>query len=1775
MPLGALFDRLRRRPRALTRRKVRERTEAVSLGLARLEDRVVLDGAGLVTDLQPGSGSSNPTDLTLFNGSYYFAADGVNASGQNVGRELFRLDADGTVTLVSDINTGTAGSDPTGFRLFDQDGDARMLFAATGPQGRELYQIDTSGVVSIVFDVNPGPASSDPVMLTEFSGKLYFTAVTSATGREAYVMNNGGNVSLIADLNPGAASSNPSALFLFAGNLYFSAEVGGSRLLFREAPSGTSDPVLVNMGTGVTDPRDFVTFGDKLYFCALDPVDGRELFAMSVANNGDETVVKVANLNGTSASSTPEDFFVFGNNLYFSAIGANGRELFRLSASGAITQLDLNPDPDGSSPSGFVVFQGDMYFAATVAGTRGLWRLDTSTSALAAAPVPLPAGVTLPQEAVFYALANELFFAADSPAGRELFRMTPARVVTLAADINAGPASSNPAEVILFGGKVYFVATEAGVGRELFFLRRDPSSIRIDGNRLIFNDDAGDRDNRLVISSTGTHLVIVDQNGHSVAILTPITGAAGDGTSQVIIPLTSLTGITALDIFTRGGNDSATFDLSANANSLLAQFATSTFDGGANTAPGDKLRFVGDGVTSSVYTPDAEATGSGVVIVNSPTQTLTFSFLALEPVDFTGMAEAKLVTPATASGADVLTVAAGLDSLNGLLAALVVSGTVGGTTIETGHFFGNQSVVIVTSSGVDGSDGVTVLGAANAHGNSRLSIDTGPLGADSVEINGNVTLAGQLNVNTALLGIQAAVTLGGPATLATRGNTVFSSAGQLSASQVAITAGGAITMADGALVNAGTGTIALTAAGNITLGRLVTTNSTAAAISINSTGGSIIDGGDSGGANVVAEGLGAVVTITAAQSVGSGASPLDLAVRNLVVTSGGDQYLNELDDLSSLNLNAGSAAIQLTAGGQIQDADAAIDIAAASLVLAAASAGTVASPIQTSLTTLSAVAATGDLYLQESNGLTVLSATAGAAGGDLAITALAGSLVVHTIQASGLVTLVASAGAIQAGATGPNVTAASLEMQAATGIGTSATPLETAVVRLEAAGGTGGVFVANTGNLQVGGISPSLLGLTGISASGSDIGLVVTGNLTTVESIATSGAGAIDLSASGDLNVQAAITSQAGAIDLLAQRSLNITGTSITTTSGPITLVANPSAVPAAGAFNGITLTSATIGSTSGNITLQGQGGAGGGHGILLTTSSVGQNASGDVLLAGIGTLGQADIAWNTLTLAKTGGTFTFQDTVQGGQLAVMPGPYQVRFLDGGTITQAVNFQNTGGVVLGNQDSDAITFSGGLASTAGPTTIQGTIVTTGTDITLGATTLVSSVTLLTSNGDVTIGQISGAGVPLTINAVTGDVTLANPSNVIGNLTITAGALTLFENDNITQAGAWTTTGPTVLNSGTFAIVLTNPANQLGPLSLTGGSITVVESGDTELSSVTWSGLLSASASGNLLVSGAITGSGTAELSAAGNVTFAPAASIVSPTAASVNITAGGAINMADGALVNAGAGTIALAAAGNITLGRLVTTNSTAAAISINSTGGSVIDGGDSGGANVVAEGLGAVVSITAAQGVGGVASPLDLAVRNLVVTSGGDQYLNELDDLSSLNLNAGSAAIQLTAGGQILDADASIDIAAASLSLTAAGAGTPASPIQTALTSLSAVAATGDLNLQESNGLTVLSAAASAAGGDVGITTLAGNLVVHTIQASGLVTLVASAGAILAGAPGTNVTASSLEIQAATGIGTGATPLNTVVQKLEGAASSSPTPAICKSAASARRCSA
>ncbi|MBI9087545.1 MAG: hypothetical protein JEZ11_28410, partial [Desulfobacterales bacterium] len=80
-------------------------------------------------------------------------------------------------------------------------------------------------------------------------------------------------------------------------------------------------------------------------------------------------------------------------------------------------------------------------------------------------------------------------------------------------------------------------------------------------------------------------------------------------------------------------------------------------------------------------------------------------------------------------------------------------------------------------------------------------------------------------------------------------------------------AGGGITMEDGALIDAGAGTITMSADEDILLAGLVTTNNTGAAVNILSRSKSILDNGDAD-SDIVALGANAVVTLEAADYIG-------------------------------------------------------------------------------------------------------------------------------------------------------------------------------------------------------------------------------------------------------------------------------------------------------------------------------------------------------------------------------------------------------------------------------------------------------------------------------------------------------------------------------------------------------------------------------------------------------------------------------------------------------------------------------------------------------------------------------------------------------------------------------------------------------------------------------------------------------------------------------------------------------------------------------------------
>lgn len=149
-----------------------------------------------------------------------------NGHAQLSGQELWSYDTLTKVnSLVSDINLGVASSNPTELKVFN----GLVYFSADdGANGRELWKTDgTKAGTSLVQDINPGFTGSNPQELLVNGAFLFFSAVESSTGRELWYLHSSvGSAKLHADLNQGKASSNPSEMTLFQGELYFRADDG-------------------------------------------------------------------------------------------------------------------------------------------------------------------------------------------------------------------------------------------------------------------------------------------------------------------------------------------------------------------------------------------------------------------------------------------------------------------------------------------------------------------------------------------------------------------------------------------------------------------------------------------------------------------------------------------------------------------------------------------------------------------------------------------------------------------------------------------------------------------------------------------------------------------------------------------------------------------------------------------------------------------------------------------------------------------------------------------------------------------------------------------------------------------------------------------------------------------------------------------------------------------------------------------------------------------------------------------------------------------------------------------------------------------------------------------------------------------------------------------------------------------------------------------------------------------------------------------------------------
>ncbi|WP_254512258.1 autotransporter-associated beta strand repeat-containing protein [Anatilimnocola floriformis] len=447
------------------------------------------------------------------------------------------------------------------------------------------------------------------------------------------------------------------------------------------------------------------------------------------------------------------------------------------------------------------------------------------------------------------------------------------------------------------------------------------------------------------------------------------------------------------------------------------------------------------------------------------------------------------------------------------------------------------------------------------------------------------------------------------------------------------------------------------------------------------------------------------------------------------------------------------------------------------------------------------------------------------------------------------VTVNSVAGALTDGnAAANNITAGAFVATSATGVGTVADPLETTLGGLEAAGGSGGVFIANTGSLTIGGVSA----VVGVSAAGS-ISITSTAGIAVGELITTPGNVTLAAGTGG-------ISTPTAGVDVTAA-DLNATATTgidLDTDVATVTLTNTGAGNVIIDEVSALVITNLTV--ANGNAAINAGGALTNGAGSILSVSGNGSfggstvnlgTQAGDSLALGslaFNSPGAVTIDLNSAT--ALGGTSTANSLLltSTGALTNLAGASV-------TVTGAATL-SAPSISLGSQAGDSINFGSlnfntpGAANIAVDSNMQLFGVNTAASANLSSTAALTNAAAasITISG---LGTFGGATVNLgnqagdTFNtgnlgfSGTGAINISEDSSITLGGTSNAGSVQLTSPSTIDNApGANVNiTGATVLSA--TSIALGNQAGDVlsfGPITFTatGGGVLIEENGSLQL-----------------------------------------------------------------------------------------------------------------------------------------------------------------------------------------------------------------------------------------------------------------------------------------------------------------------------------------------------
>ncbi|MCO8123765.1 dockerin type I domain-containing protein [Stieleria sp. TO1_6] len=442
------------------------------------------------------NGSSTPVMTDTVTGdalnNWYAGRDAANVNLSDAGGAAVT-----TATVRLSIGNSTFPNYPSG-------GDEAFIVNATltadldsntthvVDTGRELHKTDgtTAGTV-MVKDIVP-QGSSNPFQLTAVGNQLFFSADdVLGDGLELWVSDGteSGTVQVIDslpgnDLYGAPLDGAPELFGVLGGELLFTTtdSTQDRELWISDGTAGGTAPVMnINPTNGDADISDVFAFGNSLYYVANDGLNGEAIWHTDTLTGVTEMLVDVSpsstdKISKLGVINDSSQQIVFYNN----SLGTQGGVYFT-DRSGSLTQLtDRRPVPLDADGTMFVMVGHTIYFVADD-GPSGneLWRSDGTAAGTRMVEDLIP-GTDSSDPRELTSFMGRLYFSADSEDyGRELFS-TDGNTITLEEDLNTRVVngtnqSSDPEELTVSGGKLFFTADDDVIGRELY--RRDSVGI--------------------------------------------------------------------------------------------------------------------------------------------------------------------------------------------------------------------------------------------------------------------------------------------------------------------------------------------------------------------------------------------------------------------------------------------------------------------------------------------------------------------------------------------------------------------------------------------------------------------------------------------------------------------------------------------------------------------------------------------------------------------------------------------------------------------------------------------------------------------------------------------------------------------------------------------------------------------------------------------------------------------------------------------------------------------------------------------------------------------------------------------------------------------------------------------------------------------------------------------------------------------------------------------------------------------------------------------------